>query len=199
VLSAGRSRIWNASRLREDAATADLLDRGQHADPFPGYGDFRPDRLTASLALRYLETKRPRLTFIGLGEPDEYGHRGDYPAYLASLRAADAVVGELFELLDRQGERGARTTVIVTADHGRARDWRHHGRQFPESSRVWLVAAGHGISARGLVRSTRPHRLADVAPTIRTLLELPVDAAQTSGSPIEELFAAPPSALTQAP
>ena len=194
VLSTGRSRVSNEGVLRDDQATSALLDEGRAAPPFPGKGDFRPDRFTAALALRYLEVKRPRLMFLGLGEPDEFAHHGDYGGYLAALQAADRTLGELFEVLDRMGSRGRQTTVFVTADHGRARDYRFHGGSFPESSRVWLVAAGAGVAARGFIRSERPHHLADLAPTIRVLLGLPPDDAPNEGSPLRELFAEQPMA-----
>lgn len=188
VLSAGRSRLSHGEALRQDDVAREALDRGTHADPFPGYGDFRPDRLTAAVALHYLETRRPRLLFLGLGEPDEYAHRGDYAGYLGSLRAADATLGELFATLDRMGARGRHTTVFVTADHGRGRDYRVHGRDFPESARVWLVAGGGGVEARGLTQALRPHHLADIAPTVRALLDLPADVAPASGQPLDELL-----------
>src|SRR5262249_22283697 len=86
-------------------------------DPFPGGGDFRPDVITSYLALRHLWIAKPDVLYIGLGEPDEYAHRGDYAGYIASLRAADAVLGRLFDILDRMGERGARTNVFATSDH----------------------------------------------------------------------------------
>jgi hypothetical protein len=199
VLSSGRTRISNEAALRDDEATSALLDEGRAAAAFPGKGGFRPDRYTAALALHYLETRRPRLMFLGLGEPDEYAHRGDYPGYLAALRAADRTLGELFEALDRMGPRGQQTTVLVTADHGRARDYRFHGRKFPESARVWLLAAGGAVVARGLVRSERSHRLADLAPTLRVVLGLPPDEAPAAGAPIEELFASPLLATAMAP
>ena len=199
VLSTGRSLASHADSLRDAEGTREALERGARAGPFPGYGDFRPDRFTAALALRYLEVKRPRLMFLGLGEPDEYAHRGDYAGYLASLRAADATLGELFDVLGRMGARGEHTTVFVTADHGRARDYRDHGREFPESARVWLVAAGGGIEARGLARADRPHRLADIAPTVRTLLSLPADVAPVAGAPLQELFTPPPQPAAMQP
>jgi hypothetical protein len=191
VVSTGRSWTAHAESLRDDDVTRDALAQGARADAFPGHDDFRPDRFTAALALRYLEAKRPRLMFLGLGEPDEYAHRGDYAGYLASLHAADESIGQLFTVLHRMGARGEHTTVIVTADHGRGRDYRVHGRAFPESARVWLVAAGGGIAARGFARATRPHHLADVAPTVRALLDLPADVAPASGAPLEELLAPP--------
>jgi hypothetical protein len=199
VLSTGRTRITNEAALRDDDATSALLDEGRAAPAFPGKTAFRPDRYTAALALRYLENRRPRLMFLGLGEPDEYAHLGDYPGYLAALRAADRTLGQLFEVLDRMGPRGQRTTVFVTADHGRARDYRFHGRRFPESARVWLLAAGGDVSARGLAHSERSHRLADLAPTLRVVLGLPPDEAPAAGAPIEELFAAHPLATAMAP
>jgi hypothetical protein len=188
VLSSGRSRMANEAILRDDGVASAWLDEGRAAAPFPGKADFRPDRFTAALALRYLEVRRPRLLFIGLGEPDEYAHRGSYGGYLDSLRAADRIIGQLFEVLDRLGPRGEHTTVFVTADHGRARDYRFHGGRFPESARVWLVAAGGKVSARGLVGSSRQHHLADLAPTLRVLLGLPPDTAPAAGTPMDELF-----------
>jgi hypothetical protein len=157
----------------------------------PMTGAFRPDRATADLALAYLVEKHPTFLFMGLGEPDEYAHRGDYAGYLGSLRQADAVLGELRADLERMGERGERTSVFVTCDHGRSDDFRDHGAPWPESSRVWLVGAGGAVRVRGPVDSTRPHRLADIAPTLRVLLDLPADPSSGSkgvGSPIDELL-----------
>jgi hypothetical protein len=191
VLSVGRTREEHPDAMRDDPVAADWLDRGKRADPSPGWGDFRPDRLTASVALRYLETKRPRLLFVGLGEPDEYGHRGDYPGYLGSLRACDEAIGDLLATLGRMGARGAHTTVLVTTDHGRGVDWRHHGRQFPESARTWLVAGGGRVQARGYVRARYAHRLSDIAPTIRDILDLPADVSPSAGAALGELLAPP--------
>ena len=84
-------------------------------------------RYTAALALHYLATERPRFLFLGLGEPDEQAHRGSYGGYLDALRQADGIIDELVHTLDRMGERGQRTSVFITADHGRAVDFRDHG------------------------------------------------------------------------
>ncbi|HSO38080.1 MAG TPA: alkaline phosphatase family protein [Labilithrix sp.] len=152
-----------------------VLSAGQgdtKEEPWPGDGDFRPDRSTAKLALDHLERERPDFLFVGLGEPDEYAHRGDYLGYLDAIAAADAVVGEIVEALRRMGARGARTHLFVTTDHGRASTFRDHGGAYPESAPVWLVASGPQVRARGAIVTDEPARLADLAPTMRTLLGL---------------------------
>jgi hypothetical protein len=188
VLSAGRQEITGARFLVDDPGTRDALGQGAQANPRPGHDEFRPDRYTAALALRYLEAKRPDFLFVGLGEPDEYAHADDYAGYVSSLRAADDFFGELFAALDRMGERGRRSLVLVTADHGRARDYRYHGAGLPESARVWLLAMGGPVRARGFVSAPQARRLADVAPTIRQAVGLPPDDTARAGTPMAELF-----------
>jgi hypothetical protein len=176
-------------------------------DPFPGGAEFRPDRITGALALRHLETERPDVLYVGLGEPDEYAHRGDYAGYMRALGEADAFVGQIVAALERMGARGADTHLFVTADHGRSRDFEGHGGSAPESARVWLVASGPSITARGRVSSSHERHLADVAPTLRRLLGLtPADDTERPddrdhgwrGQPLDELFAPAPEAQTLA-
>src|SRR5262249_15284244 len=100
--------------------------------------------------------------------------------------------------LDRMGEDGAETNVVITADHGRSKDFRGHGAAAPESARVWLFAAGPAFALRGKVASPEEHRLADVAPTLRVVLGLSPTSATHAGHPMTELLEPPyPSALTK--
>jgi hypothetical protein len=184
TISTGRHGGVSRSRLRVDDAAARLLDEAGRADAFPGHDDYRPDRYTAALALAYLRATRPRLLVVGLGDTDEHAHRGDRAGYLEALRAADAFVAALGATLDTLGDYGARTTIVVTTDHGRARDFVEHGARAPESGRVWLAMAGGGIDARGLGRAGRTARLADVAPTLRLVLGLPPDGSAGAGEPL---------------
>jgi hypothetical protein len=191
VLSAGRRDIVHAELLTQDAPTRSALESGADADPYPGDDDFRPDRYTAALALAYLELQRPAFLFVGLGEPDEFAHRGDYAGYVGALRRADDFLGGLFVTLDRMKERGQRTLVLVTTDHGRAADYRDHGGAFPESARVWLGAFGGAVPARGLLPAPRRRRLTDIAPTVRWFMGLSPDCSENAGSPVAELFESP--------
>jgi hypothetical protein len=186
VVSAGRHHGRGLERMRSDETERALLEDASRAESAPGAGDFRPDRFTADIALHYLATRAPRFLFLGLGEPDEYAHQDNYRGYLDALRAADRSLGRLVDTLDRMGERGRMTSVFVTTDHGRSNAFRDHGGFAPESGRVWLVATGAGIRERGLVRSDEPHRLADIAPTMRALLGLEADHREEAGRPILE-------------
>lgn len=194
----GRSVAVFSSWEKIELAAAKQMDgvmmsagRGEDpGDPWPGSGAFRQDRATADAALRHLVAERPDFLFLGLGEPDEYAHRGDYAGYVRSLAAADSVIGELRSRLDRMGERGRRTHLFVTTDHGRSQGFREHGGRFPESARVWLVASGPRILARGDVEAEGDRRLRDVAPTIRLVAGLPAgDRTPDAGRPIATLFA----------
>ena len=182
VVSAGRKRVERGEVLRADEATAALLEHGAGLKAFPGDGDYRPDAMTGRVALRVLETERPRFLFVGLGDADEYGHRNDYHGYLEAVHASDAFLGDLFATLDQMGARGRHTTVLVTADHGRAYDFKDHGGRYPESGRVWLVAGGGDVHGHGLVAASRRHTLSDLAPTVRALLGIGGE-----GQPIAEI------------
>jgi hypothetical protein len=151
----------------------------------------RSDEATARAALAYLQTERPDVLYLGLGDTDEYAHANDYPAYLRALRQADAVLGRLRAILARD-ERGGRTHVFVTADHGRAADFRNHGAQ-AESGRTWMVVSGPRITARGFVSSAEMRHLADLAPTARMLLGLDAPTSTRAhidgdGAVLAELF-----------
>jgi len=183
TLSTGRQRGATREWLRDDPIASELLDLGAAAPPFPGGGDYRPDAFTTRLALRYLIARQPKFLFVALGDTDEWAHADDYQSYLQALRFADAFVGDLLRTLDTMGEYGATTSVVVTTDHGREADFRGHGRNFPESARVWMMAVGGAIPARGFVTSHRQHRLADIAVTLRVLL------GYTDPSPTDSVIA----------
>lgn len=174
ALSAGARA---ASIGDDDPELASLLEEGARHAGRPGWGDYRPDRYTSRIALRYLEAIRPRLLVVGLGDADEHAHRGDFAGYRRAIRRADDFVGALARALARMGEDGEETAVIVTTDHGRARTLRGHGGRFPESQRVFVAAFGAGIARRGVACASEPLRLSHVAGAVRALLSLDSEAA----------------------
>jgi len=175
VLSVGRHGVGRTHGL-DDAA----LEAGRQASAWPGIDDYRPDALTARVALSLLDKSLPRFAFFGLGDPDEHAHHGDYAQYLQSLRDADRFLSEVEHHITE------RTVVIVTADHGRSAAFRDHGGAFRESGRVWAVVRGPCLSARGLLDLPMLH-LADIAPTVRCMLGIAPDTAAAAGHSIAPL------------
>jgi phosphopentomutase len=194
-MSIGRSGGENRFAFEDDPSLAALLRDGEGAGPSPGEEDFRRDANTGNIACSYLESHRPSFLFVSLGETDEYAHQGDYHGYLAALHEADAIVGRLAAQVASLTAAGHPSTLMVTTDHGRSSGFATHGGDSPESARVWLVATGAGILARGATSSTAPRHLSDVSQTLRRVLGLPRVQAAPAGHVLTELFVAPDTAL----
>lgn len=183
VVSTGRSGGTHLDLLYRSKGRASLRDRASAAGPFPSKGDFRADAFTAALALDYLNHERPRFLFVSVGEADVWGHANDYRAYLGALHEADAFVGELLRASQELNRSGHHTTLIVTTDHGRDNQAREHGPGIPESGRVWALAAGFGVQARGDVPLEKAKTLSVIAPSVLRLLGI-----QTADAGLPELF-----------
>jgi hypothetical protein len=188
IISTGRHGGATRERFSRDPEEQQLLVRAELANPAPGHGDFRPDALTAELALHHLKTHPTRFTFVGFGEPDEFGHQGNYAGYLTALREADARLAQIDRELQRLAARGTRTALFITADHGRADTFNEHGSEYPESARVWLVASGSAVRTGGCLAAPSARRLADLAPTVREIAGLPRDLNVAAGTPLFELL-----------
>jgi hypothetical protein len=195
-VSEGRQR-WPAPRPLAGNLER-LVTAGEHAEAFPGAGRYRPDVYTAAIALEVLRTSAPEVLHVGLGDADEWGHRDDYAAYLRALRDADAFLGDLADTLATMGEAGAHTTVLVTTDHGRNRDFRHHGAFSPSAARTFLFAFGDRVQPQKSVCLAHDVTLADIAPTVRALLGLAADPARDAGQSITEIAPPPTSYLAAA-
>ena len=75
--SAGPGRGRSSSMTRSSSSSWP----GSSADAFPGRRPYRPDASTIGDRARVLSAPRRRaILHVGLGDPDEYGHRNDYPA-----------------------------------------------------------------------------------------------------------------------
>jgi 2,3-bisphosphoglycerate-independent phosphoglycerate mutase len=108
--------------------------------------------------------------------PDMVGHTGDWDAALAALAVIDACLGRVADAALATG-----AALIITADHGNVERMRDasggpHTAHTTADVPILLVHRGH--EAVGL----RDGTLADVAPTICALLEIPIGPAMTGHS-----------------
>lgn len=196
MVSVGRYAGEGRSALERDPELSRLLAEGASARPEPGHDDFRPDVHTARIGLALLGShearagspRGPKFLFLGLGETDEYGHRADYRGYLQALVHADATIGQIAQIVRQENEARRPTTLFVTTDHGRSEGFVSHGEEQPESARVFLVAAGAGIRARGAIASEKRRYLADVGQTARAALGVPIVREGHAGEVLTELL-----------
>ena len=184
TVSAGQTVKVHAERFCVEPGLCLQYHVSTHVSPWPGDDDYRPDRATSALAIEYLHVHQPEFLFVGLGDTDEHAHHGDYRSYLQALHAADASIGAISQWLLKKEQQGHRTLLVCTTDHGRSHGFNHHGGA-PEAARVWALFAGSVVAARGqMVAKTM--RLANIAPTVRTFIDLPRDAQSAAG---QSLFA----------
>ena len=135
----------------------------------------RHDVYTFRFALAHIETYRPRVLYLALGETDDWSHDGRYDRVLGALERTDSYLRELWQALERDPFYRGQTTLLMTTDHGRGRtpdDWRDHGAKVPGAEDIWLVVASPDLDLRGEWTEHPPIRASQIAPTIAHLLGL---------------------------
>ncbi len=117
------------------------------------------------------------LIVINFANPDMVGHTGVLPAAIKAVEAVDAGVGRIREALRKAGG-----VLLVTADHGNCEELWDDTTNSPHTAHslnpVPVILYGSG-------ENTRLHdgTLADIAPTVLTLMGLPVPDSMT-GRPL---------------
>lgn len=145
----------------------------------------------------------PGLVFWHLAGPDAAGHADGWltPEYLDAVREADRHIGRILAALDADRGLAARTTIILTADHGGPRGERDHSdATLPANYRIPFIAWGRGVAAgadlyaldptrsdpggdRPDYTGAQPVRNLDVADTALSLLGLP-ELPDVAGTPV---------------
>lgn len=165
---AGLSRA--AARV-PDRVHVDIPSWGTH-EPGPPWDNARWDSGTWAEALRFEQKFAPRLLVVSLLDTDEFAHDGHQNGYRSALRAFD---NQLFEFVEHLKSSGAwsRTTLVITTDHGRERNWRNHGDD-DEGRDVFIGVFGARAPRQGRVDHSKDNAVthADVRPTIEDALGL---------------------------
>ncbi|HLB76162.1 MAG TPA: AP protein, partial [Candidatus Dormibacteraeota bacterium] len=85
---------------------------------------------------------------------------------------ADRFLQRLWEWVQATPEYAGRTSLIVSADHGRGsgeKDWTDHGEEVPAADRIWLAVMGPETPALG-IRAGLPATQAQFAATLAALV-----------------------------
>jgi 2,3-bisphosphoglycerate-independent phosphoglycerate mutase len=122
-----------------------------------------------------IRTGKYDLIVLNYANPDMVGHTGSLPAAIKAVETVDGGLGRIAEAIRESG--GA---LLVTADHGNCEMMRDPETGGPHTAHttnpvpVFLVGGG--------VSSLKDGRLADLAPTLLELMELPKPAEMTGTS-----------------
>ena len=129
------------------------------------------------------------LIVINYANPDMVGHTGNFEATVKALEHVDRCLGKLLSSIANAGG-----TALITADHGNAEYmWDEHGNPWTAHSSnpvPFILVEGEGckIHGHGADVKLKPSggRLADIAPTILEILQLPQPVEMTGVSLLEK-------------
>ncbi|MFY9153460.1 MAG: alkaline phosphatase family protein [Prolixibacteraceae bacterium] len=176
--------------LKFDNPSLKLLNDMQFLTPRPV--DVRPDVITYMAAREYFKAYRPRVLYIAFDETDDLAHGGEYDQYLKSAHAEDAMLADIWKLIQSDPEYKNKTTLLITCDHGRGdlvKDtWRDHGEKIAESGETWIAAIGPDTPVLGEVKTTEQLYQKQYAATIAALLGLKFTADHPVAEPIREIY-----------
>jgi Metalloenzyme superfamily len=158
----------------------------QHTMPSVfGKGE-RLDGCTYAMAKAYLEADHPRVMYVDLGDNDETGHEGNYGAYLDAAHYADAMIGDLWNAMQKDPFYKDQTTILICPDHGRGYDrkWTSHGVSAPHSDETYLMVMGPDTPAAGEVHTQGQIYQDQFAQTMAGLLGFHFEANHPIGEPV---------------
>ena len=190
VLSEAGARQLHAAETEKYAHVTYFLNGGEEREwagetrilvpsprDVPSY-DLKPEMSAYELAERFCADVGDgyRFAVVNFANPDMVGHTGSIPAVVAAVEAVDACLGRVAAAVERAGG-----VCLVTADHGNAEVMLEPDGVSPHTAHttnlVPLVLTQEGLALR------EEGELSDLAPTILTLLGLPVPAVMT-GRPL---------------
>ena len=144
--------------------------------------DLQPEMSAAAItdaAVAELERRESRLVVMNYANADMVGHTGDLPATIRAVEFLDSCLGRLAEAAGRSGYR-----LLLTADHGNA--------EYMVDGTTGAAVTSHTTNPVPLILTGEPGPLRsggglrDVAPTLLTVMGLPVPEEMT-GSDLRRL------------
>ena len=142
--------------------------------------DLQPEmsapELTAK-AVAAIQTGNYDLIVLNFANPDMVGHTGSLAAAIRAVETVDACLGRIAAAID-----AADGALLVTADHGNCEMMRDPETGVPHTAHTTnpVPVLLTGRSAFGM--SLQDGRLADIAPTLLALMDLPQPAEMTGRS-----------------
>ena len=136
------------------------------------------------MMMRVFEAYKPKLVHYVIGVM-ESAHFDSYGRYVISLKRADEMISQIWQMVKSDPFYRDNTYLIVTPDHSRNAYHLDHFENPPENpSRVWLYIYGSHVKRDTVIKDPIDH--VDVFPTISAILGL--DTGKTQGRVLRECF-----------
>ena len=153
-------------------------DRFMPKSPKVATYDLQPEMSSAEVTDAFVAAiqKGYDLIVTNYANPDMVGHTGDLDAAIAACEAVDTGLGRVLAALNEAG--GA---MIITADHGNCETMIDPETGGPHTAHTTNPVPVTVVGAEGVI-GLRDGRLADLAPTILELMDLPQPPEMTGQS-----------------
>jgi 2,3-bisphosphoglycerate-independent phosphoglycerate mutase len=189
VATAGRTQLRTAETEKYPHVTYFL--NGGREEPFPGEDrimvpspkvatyDLQPEMSAPELTdkvVAAIDSGKYDLIVLNYANPDMVGHTGSLPAAIKAVETVDAGLGRIADAIERAG--GA---LLVTADHGNCEMMRDPVTGEPHTAHTTNPVPLFLLGARNRALMTQG-RLADLAPTLLELMDLPKPPEMTGVS-----------------
>jgi 2,3-bisphosphoglycerate-independent phosphoglycerate mutase len=189
VAAAGRTQLRTAETEKYPHVTYFL--NGGREEPFAGEDrimvpspkvatyDLQPEMSAPELTdkvVAAIDSGKYDLIVLNYANPDMVGHTGSLPAAIKAVETVDAGLGRIAEAIERAG--GA---LLVTADHGNCEMMRDPITGEPHTAHTTNPVPLFLLGARNRALMTQG-RLADLAPTLLELMDLPKPPEMTGTS-----------------
>jgi len=164
-------------------STAQGEDRDLIASPKVATYDLKPE-MSADGVLDHLlaaiNGQAHDLIVVNFANPDMVGHTGDLAAAIKAVETVDVAVGKAIAAIEAVG--GA---MIVTADHGNCEIMWDEAAQSPHTAHSYNPVPAYLIGVNNMTLADGG--LSDLAPTLLTLMGLPIPQAMTGQSLLRSL------------
>ncbi len=189
VADAGRKQLRMAET--EKYAHVTYFLNGGREEPFAGEDrvlvpspkvatyDLQPEMSAPELtdkAVTAINSGKYDLIVLNYANPDMVGHTGSLPAAIKAVETVDAGLGRIADAIEKSG--GA---LLVTADHGNCEMMHDPQTGGPHTAHTTNPVPVMLVGARNRVLNAEG-RLADIAPTLLELMELPKPKEMTGAS-----------------
>jgi 2,3-bisphosphoglycerate-independent phosphoglycerate mutase len=141
--------------------------------------DLQPEMSAPELtdkAVEAINSGKYDLIVLNYANPDMVGHTGSLPAAIRAVETVDAGLGRIADAVQKSG--GA---LLVTADHGNCEMMRDPNTGGPHTAHTTNPVPLLLVGARNRALNAEG-RLADIAPTLLELMELPKPKEMTGTS-----------------